>query len=283
MGYGDELIASGQARGAKARGKRIAFGNGERIIWHDRAFEVFDGNPNVALPGSEQARDLEWIANYVGHRPYNRQSKDRMRWEWIPGQVKRPGEIFFKPSELAFAQRYKDFVLIEPNVATFKSDLIPNKRWSQNRYQHLVHWLRRDGYRVVQLRYPPPYGPGVALTDVKMVDSPSFRHALALLARASLFVGGEGGMHHGAAAVGTPAVVIFGGFISPAITGYSFQVNHYAGGEPCGNLRPCQHCVAALHRISSASVYESCVKMLARGRDALNPTEISYANDQASV
>jgi hypothetical protein len=39
MGYGDELMATGMARGAAARGKRVAFGDGQRIICGPYCFE----------------------------------------------------------------------------------------------------------------------------------------------------------------------------------------------------------------------------------------------------
>lgn len=265
MGYGDELMASALARGARARGRRVAFGDGTEIRWHANAHEIFLDNPNVAPPGSERDADLEWVAHYVGERPYNRISDDKKHWIWIPGKVREPGEVYLRESERAHARRHvggRRFVLIEPNVPTFKGAMAQNKSWSVNKYQTLAARLRADGCEVVQLQYAPPYGPGRRLEGVRLVPSPSFRCALAVLERATLFVGGEGGMHHGAAAVDTPAVVIFGGFVSPEITGYSWHSNHYVGGEPCGSRLPCDHCRLAMSRISVSSVYDSCLEQL---------------------
>ena len=62
----------------------------------------------------------------------------------------------------------------------------------------------------------------------------------------------EGGLHHAAAALGMPAVVIFGGMTSPANTGYDGHVNLFdpAGGEsPCGQRVACAHCRAAMAAI----------------------------------
>src|SRR5580765_6261832 len=100
MGYGDELIASGLARGAAGRGKRIAFGDGRRIIWSDQSHAIFRGNPNVARPGSERESDLEWIAHYRGNRLYGLVERGRWRFRDF---VCPPGEIVFDPGELAFA------------------------------------------------------------------------------------------------------------------------------------------------------------------------------------
>ena len=87
------------ARGAAARGKRIAFGDGRRIIWGPACPVIFKGNPNIAPPGSEGARDLEWVAHYKGHRLYNQLGAGRWIWNMYFRPV--PGEIFFDAREKA--------------------------------------------------------------------------------------------------------------------------------------------------------------------------------------
>lgn len=265
MGYGDELIASGQARGAHARGKRIAFGDGSKIIWHPYAERIFAGNPNVAPPGSEKAPDIEWIANYKGNRPYARTNDAKTHWIYTPGTVKVPGEVFLNAAEQDWAQQQvgeRPFVLIEPSVAHFKQ-MKSNKQWPVGRYMAIAEKLQASGYGVVQFTYSEPYGVGNLLGNgVQVIKPPTFRHSLALMQRAQFYVGPEGGMHHGAAAVGIPAVVIFGGYISPDITGYTNHYNHYAGGAPCGRFEVCQHCAAALASITVEQVFESCRQIM---------------------
>lgn len=265
MGYGDEIIASGMAKGAKARGKRIAFGDGNKIDWHPFAHQIFWGNPNVAPPGSERDPDIEWIANYRGSRPYNRNANNT-HWEYVPGMVKTPGEIFFKPEETEWAARQalrlnKRFVLIEPSVPHFKRMGI-NKQWPVKYYRTLAKVLRESGYEPIQFVYQPPFGPSQDLPETTHFNTPSFRHSLALMKLAQFYVGPEGGMHHGAAAVGTPAVVIFGGYISPDITGYPHHYNHFTGGKACGKFEPCEHCATALASITVDQVFESCTQLM---------------------
>lgn len=258
MGYGDEIMASHYAKGAAKRGKRIAFGNGERIIHHRYAAEIFRNNPNVAAPGSEGDRDIEWIKHsYRGNRPYVKQWGNR--WLFQVGYANRPGEIFFDEDEIAWANKHQTpkMVIIEPNVPAFKT-MAPNKQWRQERYSEVAHHLIKEGYDVVQFIY----GPGYRIPWARALKSPNFRYALALLSRAKLFIGPEGGMHHGAAAVGTPGVVIFGGFISPKITGYSFHRNIFTGNEPCGSFHPCPHCRTALDKISVKQVFEAAMECL---------------------
>lgn len=263
MGYGDELVASSFAKGAKARGKRIAFGDGKTIDWHPFAKQIFIGNPNVAPPGSERDPDIEWVDHYRGHRCYVRDNKIG-KWTYIPHTIKQPGEVFLLPEEEQWAARHfvtEPFVLIEPSIPHFKA-MARNKQWPVGYYQQLTDLLIKAGYSVVQFRYNPPFGPGNILHSTDVLDTPSFRHSLALMRRAKFYVGPEGGMHHGAAAVGTPAVVIFGGYISPDITGYAHHYNHYVGGEPCGRFEVCQHCAEALASITVEQVFESCQQIM---------------------
>jgi hypothetical protein len=252
MGFGDEILGSGLARGAAARGKRIAFGDGERIIWGAESVEIFRGNPNVAQPGSESAPDLEWIAHYPGNRLYNRAGGKGWVWNYNFRPV--PGEIFFDASERDLAARVlSGFLLIEPNVPPHK-DVTSNKQWDPARFQWVADRLREDGHRIVQLAYD---GMIHQLRRVETVPTPSFRIALAVLERAALFIGHEGGMHHGAAALGIPSVVIFGGFIPPSVTGYDNHENMAAGEPACGSRRPCPHCRQALRAITAEQVYDA--------------------------
>lgn len=254
MGFGDELIASGQARGLAQQGRRAAFGNGMRIIWSKHAEHIHQNNPNVAPPGSENSSDLVWIKNYSGDRPYNRISSDRRRWIWKKHTIKAPGEVFFTSKELSFADQFslpKPFIVIEPNVPRHKSVAI-NKLWPLERYQQVVYVLRKRGFKIVQFVYGARNVSRIA--GAYHISSPSFRHALAVMQRSRLFIGSEGGMHHGAAAVGIPAVVLFGGFISPDVTGYDTHKNIFVGGDACGSLTPCPHCRQAMLSITADQV-----------------------------
>ena len=66
------------------------------------------------------------------------------------------------------------------------------------------------------------------------LETTTFRHALQVLSKAKLFVGTDGGLHHAAAALGIPSVVIWTGFTSPRHLGYDTHRNIHDGSEPCG-------------------------------------------------
>lgn len=254
MGYGDEIMGAGLARVTRQHtGKRTAFGDGRTIKWHANAHMIFEGNPNVARPGEERARDIVWSPHYPGRRLYCEMTAGR-RWRFKPG-TQQIGEFYFSERELAEAAALPgDLVLIEPNT----KHQAPNKQWGHERYATTAGLLAKAGYRVAQFATG-----GVALPGVEQIRTSGFRVAAAVLQRARLYVGPEGGLHHAAAAVGTPAVVIFGGFISPAVTGYAQHVNIFTGdGLGCGTIAPCQHCRQAMARISSDMVAQAALGVL---------------------
>jgi hypothetical protein len=256
LGLGDNLMAAGMARGAAARGTRVAFGDGHKIIWDHHSEQIFRGNPNVARPGSEGAADMEWIPFYRGNRIYNRQDGDK--WAWNLDFHASPGEVFFGEQELAFARHFgQGFVLIEPNVPEFKT-VAPNKQWPVPRYREVAMRLMADGVKVAQFAY----GGAVTIAGARQIKTPDFRHAMAVLARAALYIGPEGGLHHAAAAVGIPAVVLFGGFIPPSVTGYATHTNLTGGASACGSLKPCPHCAEAMGKISVKDVMGAAERVL---------------------
>lgn len=249
MGYGDEILGSGVARSAHARGKRIAFGDGKHIIWHANAHQIFKNNPNVARPGEEAREDLEWVAHYPGNRLYHR---GRKHGQWLYSDFRAtPGEMFFDDTESATSATLPSFdVVIEPTVKA----IAPNKQWPVERYQVVVDTLGARGLNVVQLLSNPGQH---HLRNVVPLVTQSFRLALAVLGRARAYIGPEGGLHHGAAALGVRGVVIFGGFTHPRNTGYDLHTNIFIGDEPCGRQAACEHCKAAMASISVEQVLEA--------------------------
>jgi ADP-heptose:LPS heptosyltransferase len=172
----------------------------------------------------------------------------------------RPGEIFFTDEEKRFAQGIHDnFVLVEPNVLLNKPSGV-NKQWAH--YQYVVDILTRAGHRVVQFEYQ---GMTRRLQRARFIRTATPRLAMAALSRARLYVGPEGGMHHAAAALGVPAVVIFGGFAPPEVLGYEGHVNLTGGAIACGSRYRCQHCEAALRAIEPNMVVAKAQELLLNG------------------
>lgn len=249
------------ARGASSRGKRIAFGDGRRISWDGSSPLIFERNPNIAPPGAEGAKDLEWIDYRKGNRQYNSHDISNRRWRWNYDFHAKPGEMFFAAHEVARGKEWqsgKPMVVVEPTVPRTKLGSV-NKQWHVNRYESVAESLRKRGFDVVQF----VHGPGSRVPAARYIEPGNFRRALAILEHAVLYIGPEGGLHHGAAAVGIPAVVIFGGWAAPSVTGYQTHAN-ITGGDvaPCGALYYCEHCKQAMERISVDVVLEAALGYL---------------------
>lgn len=230
------MMVTAEAREVFARtGRKVVVG--PRAEWS----EVFEGNPHISRKIGEETLILD---NYKGHRPYIGSTfGNRIHFTDYKA---RPGELYLKFRERKWAERAgAGFVLIEPN--TKKTVFADNKEWGHQRYQAVVTALP---YRFVQI------GPKKTLKGVDFVETPTFRLACAVLERAALYLGGEGGLHHAAAALKRPAVVIFGGHSDPNVTGYDGHVN-IARGEACGSFRSCDHCRQAMNSITVDEVAQA--------------------------
>lgn len=255
MGAGDELMLSGEVRNADLDKPVIVYRRGQKY-WHP----VWENNKRFLPP------DRWWDATSESHhewrlkiayaqRPYSL-GGDRERWIWDPAYRAMPGDLFFTMAEqtAAWERLYRHIpaglapILIEPHI---KPGASPNKSWGFDRYQAVVD--RTPGRIWLQV------GPASTrrLNGAIFLETATFRQAAALLALCGAYMGNEGGLHHAAAALAKPAVVIFGGYIHPQTTGYLFHRNLFTGGTACGWRIPCAHCTAAMAAITPDEVLEA--------------------------
>ena len=257
MGWGDELMVTGQARERQARDPRRVRVVYERPRWHP----AWDHNPRIAR--LDETGDFQELVARDGYlRPYiARKEGDRWTWRaWGPPR----GELYFTPDELDFGAQHAGHIIVEPNL---KNGAPVAKQWGWVRWNKLAWLMNKRGIRLAQLGDPT----APRLDRVEVIRTPTMRHAAAVLARAAAAVLPEGGLHHVAAAVGTPAVVIFGGYIAPAVTGYADQVNLFPPDARwplgCGSRHRCEHCAAAMVSIAPEAVAKELEKLLERSSD----------------
>lgn len=253
MGWGDELMVTGQVRElqqADPRKVRIVY---ERPRWH----EAWEGNPRIARP--DELGDFQELRPRDGYkRPYIAEKGDD-QWTWRAYGPPR-GELYFTPEELKFGEAGRERIVIEPRI---KPGASPNKDWGKGRWIELVELAKKQGIRFTQLGPINKY----QLPGVSFLITPTMRLAAAVLGTVRAAVLHEGGMHHACAALGTPAVVIFGGFIAPEVTGYPEQKNLFTGaGLGCGMRVPCPHCAAAMAAIEPAQVLKELEALLETDR-----------------
>ena len=264
------------------RHRPVAIGDGRRI---DPAHpELRTGLDFLATQAMVDAgADVSWLISFHGHRPYHDHAAMRAEWtrrhpwrsRWLgpPGDgvlVDRLGHYVFaaqhravpaplvlsaEEAELAAQWAGRSFVLIEPHV---KAEASRGKCWPFERYAEVATALRRQVavYQIGAAGSP-------RLDGTERLSTPRFRDALPYLKAARLYIGPEGGLHHASAAMGTPAIVLFGGYTPPAVTGYDFHVNLAGDAEACGtHPGPCAHCQAAMDRISAAEVLRHAHRLL---------------------
>lgn len=244
MGIGDSLMATSQVKAMnKASGLPVLIlGQNNRIIWS----EVFENNPKILRYGNQNCTVLH---NGPGMRPYIA-AKYETRWVWKKWDI-QPGEVFLTDAEKKFAEPYRNCVLIEPHTKVADG----NKAWPWERWQALVN--EAESVRFVQTGpFNTRYLEGVegAVT--------TFRQAMAILSVASAFVGTEGALHHAAAALGTPAVVLWSEFISPEFTGYESQRNIRHASSVCGARVPCVGCKLSMEMITVEEVLKNLSEVL---------------------
>lgn len=127
-----------------------------------------------------------------------------------PGKLEIPADVM----QWAAQRDVTSAVLVNPHV---KKSPGKSKDWGWERWLELAS---RAPYSLLQCDFGKPLLPGV-----RAIETPTFEHAAALLWFSRGIVTTEGGMHHAAGALRSPAVVIFGGTNPPSILGYDFHEN----------------------------------------------------------
>lgn len=224
IGAGDWVMCTAQIKRAyAARGLPVlVIGGHGRPVWS----EVFLHNPKVLKRPHGRFQKL---ISGGGVRPYIA-DKSPARWTWKRWPIE-PGEIFLSADEKRFGAQHGGKVVVEPHTKVAGG----NKAWPWDRWQQLA-----DRFPGALVQVGPP---GTrTLRGVPLVVTPTFRHACAVLSASRAFAGCEGGLHHAAAALGVPAVVLFSEFISPEYTGYALHRNLRHAGEACGMRTPCDGC-----------------------------------------
>lgn len=240
---------------AAGEAKRTHLKTGKPVAICDRRgmpqwFPVWDGIPYIA---KQRSAGTVTIVNGSGVRPYI-VFKTPKAWKWQPYRPE-PADYVVTPEEQRYAQPYRGMVMLEPNV---KAQQHANKAWPFERWQALADELRARRIMVVQC---VPTGAKL-LCGVMGVETSEIRRAIGILASAKLFIGTEGALHHAAAAVRTPAIVLWSEFIDPSVTGYASQTNLRNADKPCGARLPCKGCEASMRAISVEQVLAACTLRL---------------------
>lgn len=249
MGMGDEIMVTAQVKRMARESPNIRVAVRDIRLedgWH-RWHSLWSGNPHIVAPGREYDAVLD---NGPGNRPYI-SGKTMRQWFWNEYE-QEPGELYLTAQELSLARKTAGRIIVQPFV---KASASPNKRWPMEDWQALIAKKPRWPWLQIGDGREPRLG------GVEFLVTKDFREACGALSGARLLVSQEGGVHHAAAALGVNAVVIFGGFISPRVTGYKAHTNLFVESEQfplgCGARVPCFHCHKAMHAIRPHHVIEA--------------------------
>jgi hypothetical protein len=253
MGIGDELMMAGEARrraAGTARRYAMADQHGQPK-WHP----VWEQCEHVARPGEASDGTIGYVD---GRRPYCAE-KTPTRWTWreyapTPAQL-----VPFPPEALKLRRAAANAVVFNP---TIKGGASPNKQWGSDRWRSLIRSC--GDLRWVQIGE----GGSPEYRGAERVVTRNFFEAVAVISGARAVVLHEGGLHHAAAALGVPAVVIYGGYISPRVTGYAAQRSLFVGSPEwplgCGSRNLCRHCSEAMQSIRPDQVVRELRAALTR-------------------
>ena len=226
MGLGDEIMVTGICR--RIGRKVLVLDRNKQPRWN----HLWRGNEFIARPGDEYD---EIIQNGGSCRPYidyKRTTKDRWfytGWRAIPGYLP-----WVKPDK-----RGEGRIFLEPSI---KAGASPNKQWGWENWQALAKLGKFSQIGPRHTKW---------LQGVERVVTQSFDEAVNVLATSDGAILPEGGLHHACAAIGIPAVVLFGAMTSPKNTGYDIHTNIWIDDkEALGGLKLNDRCQKAWSQIT---------------------------------
>lgn len=249
MGWGDEIMALGRLElYHAATGQKGAILNDiglprDNVLWH--------GHPAWEPKGTSGIKDG------AGCRPYIKQWS---QWNGQPRLVfneayrPRAGRIHLTNRERLVSAISGLYAVVSP---TIKDNASVNKQWGVEKWEQVIAGFPIKVYQLGAEGTKPIKG-------ARHFFTPTMRHAAAVIEGAALVLTNEGGMHHLAASFKRPAVVVFGAFAHPLVTGYPFHTNLAVETQEgyCGRYAPCDHCKEAMAQITPAMVQLEATKIL---------------------
>lgn len=251
MGYGDELLAAGMAQrmyDADPARRVVILDRRGQPRWH----EIWNGNPVIIPPreiSSAQRRREAFhrLTNASGCRPYIKYPfTPQTGWRFNKSFRARDyiAKIYLTSAEktrgVQARQKYGPYVLIEPYTKH------GNFRWPLVRWNELIAACPD----LVFVQHTHRLS---KLVRAAHAEPASFREACGLLTGATCYMRSESGMCHAAAALQCPTVTFWGGCMDAEVMGgYPLQISlvDNGPGSPCGSWMPCEHCAAAMARIT---------------------------------
>ncbi len=281
MGFGDYLMLSGRIRVLKQTmpDQQICCPTLENRFYFE---SIFFNNQHIVRNKNvdNSQRHLEIGQLNLGIR---KEKSGFIHWNTSEPPIR--GDIYFTNNELNIAKkfindaklRFKLKYKIDPLKIIFLSPYATtkriingklinyihskNKEWPEEYWQELILSLMDRVLFVSTISQENKDRPKLRYVDFIYSD---FRIASAILQFSDIYVGIEGGLHHAAAALKKPGIVIFGHWISPIVSGYSYHINFYDKNieNGCGSLTICEKCLEYMRNLSTKKVLETLLEFI---------------------
>lgn len=221
---------------------------------YPRSHDAWTHHPEIDAGGPQQIIDCATSRPYIKHW---RGRQVIFNHDYRP----RAGRVYLTQQEWDFNTIQGPYAIIAPQL---KPEASPNKSWGIDRWEAVIKDFPIPVFQLLESDRVK------AIEGAQGIATLTFRHALSIIAGAAVVMTNEGGSHHMAASMRVPAVVFFGSFTPPQVTGYAFHYN-MAVETPegyCGRWDTCPHCNAAKRVITPAMMREKALLMVdAYGRD----------------
>lgn len=270
MGLGDDLMWLGEASKVHERYPDVVITDGREFspLWENIPWVVAPNaktDKQKALVPRKPGGQRWYIENFVNGRVLYK------KYNPIPAPYVITKEESERADKILEENGITEsFVLVNPD--TKNTTLATNKDWGFGKWQKLTNMLKED---IMVVRLKPKSGQDISgyveykqpdLENCTNIFTDDVRIAFAIASKAKAIVTPEGGLHHFAAAVNVPAFVIYGGVITPDITGYKDRNQTYYVYEhsmtPCGKQSKCDHCREAMDSIKPEAIYNDVKKVL---------------------
>lgn len=246
MGLGDEIMALGRAeREYERTGRPVTI---VTMTGAPREHDAWPGNPAWVPKAGTPLMDGGGARPYIQHW-HGKQAIFNLEYR------ARAGRVYISDADRAACPLEPPYAIVAPFL---KPEASPNKNWGKKNWEQVIKDFPIPVYQLCQDAKTP------LIAGALRHETPTFRAALAAIERAAVVMANEGGTHHMAASARVPAVVVFGSFVPPAVTGYEFHYNMDVETDEgyCGRWEPCPHCRAAMEQILPETVREKAILML---------------------
>ena len=265
MGWGDYIMTTGIVRRLKRQNPNLQILVKEpfnktrqyRDIFYKNPFIVETDTINEKLPHIKIPRVLAGV---------NDESKQKIIWS--PERVAEVGNFYAKKEEIDFAEKnlktitdhWKAKNQKQPKGIIFISDTAKrnmiidkkvvyyehavNREWGEKKWRRFITLTSRDYILLKTSHIKEEQFDGLYSIVC------DFRTSFSVMTKCDFFIGNEGGLAHLWAITRKKALVIFGHWIPPHVTGYSFHLNLSTNlNDHCGSLKRCEECLSFFNKL----------------------------------